>query len=153
MVIETGDTIAVKSKHGFLAALTRFFTRSEYTHVGLAIWIDNTLWLSEINGGGNHLVPMSQFSEIPYDVYECPVNRDRVREAILSSLSKRINYGFAALAVIGLLDWLKINTFLHARRILVCSGYVVSVYEATGWGEHTRIISPNGLTKLLKLRT
>lgn len=151
--IQTGDVIAVREKHGFLSPFTRFFTHSEYTHNGLAVWVNGGLWMAELNGGRNHMIPLSQLAEIPFDVYHCPVeDRDAVETAISESLRERIDYGFAALAVIGILNFFRIKVFLHARQILVCTGYCVKVLEAAGWQEHSRLISPQELTEELRYK-
>lgn len=151
--IDTGDVIAVKEKYGVLSAFTRFFTRSDYTHVGIAIWLHDGLWMAELNGGRNHIIPISQLSDVPYDVYHCPVeDRSRVDKAITDSLRVRVDYGFAALIPIGLLNFLDVKVFLHARQILVCSGYCVAILEAAGWPERSRIISPKELVADLKIK-
>jgi hypothetical protein len=54
--------------------------------------------------------------------------------------------------VIGPLNFLRINVFIHARQLLVCSGWCVMVYEKADWPERTRILSPADLTKLLTLK-
>lgn len=148
--INTGDLIAVRKAHSLLGRATQFFTRSAYTHAGLAIWIEGGLYLAELNGGRNHLIPISQLDN--YDVYECPEGLTGVRSSILKWLQTPVDYGFAALFIIGLLDWFKIKMFVHWRKILVCSGFCVAIYEDAGWPEHTRIISPAGLASELKLK-
>jgi hypothetical protein len=149
-LIEDGDLIAVHGKSGLLTPFTRFFTDSNVTHTGIAIWLDGGLWLAELNGGGNHMVPMSQIMD-GFDAFYSPVDdRQAVRHAVLESQRNKIHYGAFALLVIGLLNWLRIKMFLHARRILVCSGYCVKVYEAAGWPEHSYLISPAELAGMLK---
>lgn len=150
--ISTGDVIAVKRGEGLLSPFTRFFTRSDYTHVALSIWLGDGLWVSEINGGGNHMVPLSQLADTEFDVYACPVDAARVSVAILEKMRTHIAYGFAALPVVGLLNWLRLKIFLHARQILECAGYCVAVYEMAGWPEHTHLLSPVDLTQLLELK-
>lgn len=151
-LIATGDLIAVRETHGLLAPLTRFFTRSPVTHVGTALWMDGGLWMAELNGGKNHAIPLSQLSETDFDVYECPVDRVKVRATTLAALRLKIGYGIIALPIIGLLNWLRIKVFIHARRVLVCSGYCISIYEAAGWPERSRIVSPEELVEQLKLK-
>lgn len=151
--IQNGDTIAVMETEGFLSPFTRFFTRSNYTHVGMALWIEGDLWMAEINAGKNHAIPMSQLRGTAFDVYGSPVaDTLAVRRSAFDALREKIEYGFAALPVVGLLNWLKIKTFVHARRILECAGFLVMIYEGAGWSEHTRILSPQELTELLKLK-
>lgn len=153
-LIETGDLIAVRRSDSLLALATRFFTRDPHTHTGIAAWLDGGLWMAELNGGGNHLVPLSQLADRDFDVYCRPpeVAPDRVSVSILSNLRAHIDYGFAALPVIGLLNWLKLKVRGLQRRIVVCSGYCVNVYVDAGWKERTRIMSPAELTGLLNLK-
>jgi hypothetical protein len=148
--INTGDLIAVRKGNSLLGRATQFFTRSAYTHAGVAIWIEGVLYVAELNGGRNHLIPISQLKD--FDVYECPVPLEGVRTAIHKWLQTPVDYGFAALFAIGLLDWFKIKMFVHWRKILVCSGFCVAIYETAGWPEHTRIISPAQLASELKLK-
>ena len=149
--ISDGDLISVRTPHGLLGKATQFFTRSPYTHSGIAIWIEGGLYLAELNGGRNHLTPMSQLEDLEFDVYAEPAVTD-VRLSIFKWLRQPINYGYGAFLAIGLLDWLGIKMFVHWRKILVCSGWCVAVYEDAGWPEHSRIISPGELAALLVLK-
>lgn len=148
--IQTGDLIAVRKAHGILGRLTQFFTRSPYTHVGIAIWLGGELFMAELNGGRNHLIPLAQLDD--YDVYQCPEGLINIEASIQAWLKLPINYGFAAFIAIGVLDWFKIKAFVHWRKILVCSGYCVAIYETAGWPEHSRVISPRELASELTLK-
>jgi hypothetical protein len=150
--IETGDMVAVRTVHGILGRATRFFTRSDYTHVGVALWLGGELFLAELNGGRNHLVPISQLDD--FDVYARPANISAlaVEEATRYWLGFLVNYGFLAFVAIGFLNYFKIKIFVHWRRILVCSGYVVAIYERAGWPECSRVISPGELAAMLTLK-
>lgn len=149
--IETGDLIAVREKEGFLTPFTRYFTSSDYTHTGIAFWMAGGLWMAEHNIGKNHAIPLSQLADSDFDVFERPAEVvDNIDEAIQWGLRTKIPYGVLALFVIGLINWLRIKVFLHARRILVCSGFSVMIYERAGWPEHTRILSPRDLAEQLK---
>lgn len=152
-LIDDGDLIAVREHSGFLTPFTRFFTRSPVTHVGIALWMDGGLWMGELNGGKNHAVPLSQLSDTDFDVYYPPVpSRAKAREAVQEALRIKIPYAFGVLPVIGLLDWLRIKVFIHARKLLVCSGWCVMVYERAGWPERTRVLSPADLVAQLTLK-
>jgi hypothetical protein len=151
--IETGDVIEIKGTKGFLTPLTKYFTSSEYTHVGIAYWMDKRLWLVEINGGKNHIIPFTQLADEAFDVYENPgLDVRRIEESIEQSLRNKIDYGYLALPVVGLLNYLKIKIFIHARKILECAGFSVMILEGAGWPEHTRILSPQDLADLLKFK-
>ncbi len=153
-LIEDGDLISVRTQHGLFGALTQICTRSVYTHNGIAVWLDDGLWMTEINGGKNHAIPLSQLEGEEFDVFLPPLGLDRqaIRKAALESLRVKVPYGFAAAFMIGLLGLLKLKIFVHWRKIIVCSGYCVATYENAGWSEHSRIISPGELAGLLQLR-
>lgn len=148
--IETGDLIAVRTAHGIMGRLTQLVTSSPYTHVGVALWLGGELLMAELNGGRNHLVPMTQLTD--YDVYAQPADLRDVVGAIHQWLRLPVNYGFLAFVAIGLLDWFRIKAFVHWRQILVCSGYCVAIWETAGWPEHSRIISPRELAAGLDLK-
>lgn len=152
--IETGDLVAVRATTGPLTPFTRFFTHSDYTHVGIAFWMDDGLWLAEINGGANHAIPLSQLMEVDFDVFYRPdgITAAAILGAIRTALRRRIHYGYLSLPVIGLINYFGIRAFLHARQILSCAGYCVMTYEAAGWPECTRILSPQDLTELVQFK-
>lgn len=153
-LIEDGDLVSIRTAHGLFGRATQFFTGRVYTHNGIAVWLDGGLWMVEINGGRNHAVPMSQLIVDDFDVFRAPDGLDRaaIRKAALESIRVRVPYGYAATVAIGLLEFLGINKFVHWRKILVCSGYAVAIYEAAGWPEHSRIISPGKLSELLEYK-
>lgn len=150
MNIETGDLIAVRTAHGILGWLTQLLTRSPYTHAGIARWIADELFMAELNGGRNHLIPICQLTD--YDVYAHPDGLVDIDAAIATWLRAPIDYGYIAFVAIGLLDWFRIKAFVHWRKIMVCSGYCVAIYETAGWPEHSRVISPRDLAAMLKLK-
>lgn len=151
MKIETGDLIAVRTAHGVLGWLTQFVTRSPYTHTGVAVWLAGELFVAELNGGRNHLIPICQLTD--YDVYAQPDGLGDVGNAIQSWLRVPVDYGFLAFVAIGLLNWLRIKMFVHWRKVMVCSGYCVAIYESAGWPERSRVISPRELAAMLKLKS
>jgi hypothetical protein len=150
MTIETGDLIAVRTAHGILGRLTQIITRSPYTHAGIAVWLAGELFVAELNGGRNHLIPVCQLTN--YDVYAQPDGLGNVGSAIRAWLRYPVNYGFLAFVAIGLLNWFRIKMFVHWRKVMVCSGYCVAIYESAGWPERSRVISPRELAAMLKLK-
>lgn len=153
-LICNGDLIAVRGRTGLLAPFTRYFTRSDYTHVGVAFWMDGGLWLSEINGGHNHAIPLSQLAGVDFDVYQRPdgITGKAVQGAIRAALRERIHYGYLSLPVIGFINFFRIKAFIHARQIVSCAGYSVMTYEMAGWPECTRILSPQDLASMLRFK-
>jgi hypothetical protein len=157
-LIKTGQLIGVRDSHGILGRLTRFFTRKPYTHTGVAVWCASHLFMADLNSGRNALRPLSQLQS--FDVCDMPAGMDRtcVERAIFDWLAKPINYGFLAFIVIGLRCFLGLKTFIHWRKIMVCSGGSVAIYEQAadymrgfgmkipaGWDDHNRMLSPGEL--------
>ena len=140
-LIRSGDVIGVMSRKGPLAWITRAVMAlsggEPYTHVGVALWQSGRLYLVELNGGGNHLVPLSQLTQ-PFNVARpLPgVSPEDVQIAVDFELETHVGYGTASLILIGLR-----RLFGAAPRApwgLVCSGYVLSILRRLGW-------SPEGL--------
>lgn len=162
--IEDGDLIVVRGEH-LIDRLTRLVTRSPYTHTGVAVWLDGRLFMADLNSGRNHLTALSAVDN--FDVYRPPIGlyRDRIRQAVFDWLARPIDYGFPAFVVIGLRSLLRLKTFVHWRKVVVCSGASVSIYEAAAsamqtagepapvaWLEHNRMLSPGELASELQFR-
>lgn len=151
--IEDGDLIAVKGKEGFLTPFTKFFTRSPYTHVGVAFWMHGGLWLAEINAGANHATPLSQFSNVDFDVYDKPKEATgSIKDAIDTALRVKIHYSFSSLFIIGFTNYFKIKERIRSRKLLSCAGFSSFIYEIAGMPESTRVLSPAELARKLSLR-
>lgn len=152
--IATGDCIIVRDVAGLLTPFTKYFTHSDYTHAGVAIWIGEGLYLAELNSGRNHLIPLSQLRGCDFDVFHCPSNAGThdIRDAIQEALRDKIHYSVPALLVIGLAEWLRLNWSANAQHELVCSGFVVMIYDKLGWPPLSRVISPQKLSENLRLK-
>jgi hypothetical protein len=150
--IQTGDLIAVRDVHNILGTLTQVFTHSPYTHTGVAVWLGERLFIADLNSGRNHLTAVSQLSN--FDVCDPPsgLNRDDIERAVFDWLAKQIDYGFLAFPIIGLKCALRLKIFIHWRKIIVCSGGSVQIYEMAGWSEHSRMISPGELVDELSIK-
>lgn len=155
-LIEDGDGIMIRKKSGVLAALTRFFTGKPYTHSGIAVWQEGRLWMTELNSGHNHLVPLSQFASGDFDVYQCPVlDRAAVNEEVMEAMDQIVPYGVLSFIVIGLCEKLGLSTATYRgalQRVYVCSGYVVLVWNRCGWAFNNRLVSPGKLASQLVLK-
>lgn len=134
--IRSGDVIGVMSRKGPLAWATRAVMRlsggKPYTHVGVALWQAGRLYLVELNGGGNHLVPLSQISP-PFDVARplAGVTDDDVAGAVDAELEHHVSYGVWSLALIGVR-----RLFGQAPRApfgLVCSSFAAGILRRLGW--------------------
>jgi hypothetical protein len=149
--IKTGDLVGVRDVHNVLGTLTQDLTHSPYTHTGVAVWLGERLFMADLNSGRNALHAVSQLDN--FDVCDPPpgLERPKIEAAIFDWLAKSINYGMAAFVLIGLKCALKLKVFIHWRKIIVCSGGSVEIYENAGWGEHSRMISPGELVAELGL--
>ena len=135
-LIRSGDVIGVMSRKGPLVWATRAVMwisgGKPYTHVGVALWQAGRLYLVELNGGGNHLVPLSQISQ-PFDVARplVGVSDDAVAGAVDAELEHHVSYGVWSLALIGLR-----RLFGQAPRApfgLVCSSFAAGILRRLGW--------------------
>jgi hypothetical protein len=150
--IKTGDIINIRKHSGIISKLTEIFTRSPYTHTGISIWLNGGLWMAEINSGHNHLIPLSQFADINFDVFECPVDRNKVRTDILESLRVRVNYGIISFILLGIYNLFRIKERVSSLKDKVCSEYVQDILINAGWNSPGKMVSPYDLSKILKLK-
>lgn len=163
--IRDGDLITVRGQH-LIDHITSAVTASPYTHTGVAVWLDDRLFMADLNSGRNHLTALSCVPD--FDVYAPPAGLDRptIRAAVFDWLADPINYGMLAFVAIGvrcmLARLLHLKLVLHWRRIIVCSGGSVMIFEmaahmmtAAGltppkaWLDHTRMLSPGELANEL----
>lgn len=136
-LIRTGDLIAVRATHGGLPAVTRWVTRSPYTHTAVALWGGfrgvERLLVAQTNGAGCGLAPLSHFARTDFDVFDCPVDRGAAEQAVWALLGTRIRYDLADLARIAahrLLGW-PLPPADDGR--LICSALSASIYLHAGW--------------------
>jgi hypothetical protein len=163
-LIQDGDLIAVRGSHP-IDRLTSLVTRSPYTHTGVAIWLDDHLFMADLNSGRNHLTALSCLED--FDVFAPPAGLDRptIRAAALTWLASPIDYGFIAFVGIGIECMLARRTLIdNWRGIVVCSGGSVMIFEKAaqlmldarmvppaGWLRHSRQVSPGELAGELAL--
>lgn len=131
--IKTGDLIAVKRRDGVFPIATRIVTNSPYTHTGIAIWTGGRLLLAQTNAGGCNLAPLSQEAIYDFDVFECPVNRDKCEAATWAELGSRIPYGFLDCVRIFGYKVFGIPLPKNDGKDLVCSALSARIYMNAGW--------------------
>ncbi len=92
-----GDLIAFRSYRSLLGKVVRRLC-GPYTHTGVAVWLEEGraagLFITEMDGAKNVLVPLSQYAGVAFDVYRCPVDRVRVREILFEELRVRVGYSW-----------------------------------------------------------
>ena len=147
-----GDTIAVITPRNWIGKITQFFTHRKYTHTGIAIWVDGGLYLAELNGGGNHLTPLSHWEGLDFDVCEMPIGLIGVREATFEMLREPIDYSYSGFLAAGARAFFRIKQAIHWRTRLICVGFCVAVYEKAGWGKHDRVLAPFELVDALRIK-
>lgn len=153
-LLQTGDIIGVKNSQSKLGKLTQYFTRSDYTHTGMVLRANHGVWLAELNGGRNHLIPLSQLMDMPFDVFEPPVdNRAYLKTSILRWLRYPVEYGVLAFIAIGIMNYFRIKFFVKLKNMLVCSGFVIRILQSAGWNaEVSPLQSPGEFLAPLKLK-
>lgn len=132
--ILTGDLIAVKRRTGPMAVGTRLITGSDYTHNGIALWVEGRLLMAHINAGGASIVPLSQMAIYAFDVYDCPVgDRAAVECEAWALLGVRIDYDFKDLARIAAHIHLGVSLPLADDENMVCSSLAALILMNAGW--------------------
>lgn len=130
--IRSGDLIAVRSHRGGLSAITRWVTKSPYTHTAVAVWLADRLLCAEMNGGGAVLVPASVYVETDFDVFPCPCDRSEAVQAIFDLLGLDIDYDFGDLLAIAAHELLGRPLPEADDDNLICSALSASIYLRAG---------------------
>lgn len=152
-LLKTGQSIGVKENSSFLNKATRAFTFSKYTHVGIVKVDSSGVYLAELNGGRNHLIPLSQLRHKKFDVYECPEECvDYIEESINRWLRYEIEYGFMAFILIGLMKLLNYRFKIKLKNAMVCSGLCIAMLSTARWKKELDLLtSPGDYLAELKL--
>lgn len=131
--IQSGDLIAIRSRHGGLPAVIRWVTGSPYTHTAIAIWAEGRLLIAETTGAGSCLRPLSTYAGNDFDVISCPIDRVLVRMAVWDILGVKADYDLA--------DLLRIAANRLFGRPLpsaddeaqICSALSAAIWQLAGW--------------------
>jgi hypothetical protein len=133
--VQTGDLVAMRGARSLLAKATRWATRSPYTHTAVALRFRRGVWIAQMDGAGNVLVPLSQYADTDFDVFTCPVDREQVRAVVLEQLRLKIRYGWGDIAYLALHRVVGIPLPLQDDEDKVCSSYSATAYLLAGWGQ------------------
>jgi hypothetical protein len=135
--IKNGDILMYKGK-GLFSALIKFFTRSDYSHAGIAVWWNERLMVMEAVGKGVIVTPLSRnIDYYPGDVewfeYEEKISEeDRIKMMICGQEELGRSYGKLKVLWFGIkiffgLKLKKEDAEEHDR--LFCSEYVSKIYD------------------------
>ena len=131
--IQDGDLIAFKTPSGVFPRLIRLFTGKPYTHLAGALWLDDGLWIAEMDGLKNVLVPLSQYAKIPFSVFTCPVSdREAVRSQLLEGLREHITYDWMDIVRLGLYFLFRVP-LPKENDSLQCASWMARAYARSGW--------------------
>ena len=136
--IRTGDLIAVRKMHGFLPTLTRWVTRSPYTHTAIALWAGTDaqprLLVAEAKASGGFLTPLSQYADIDFDVFDAPRETLITIESVVwEVLGVPIGYDMFDLVRIGLNRLFGIPLPAGDDALKVCSALSATLWLQAGW--------------------
>lgn len=140
-LVRDGDLVAIRPTHGGWVRLVQWATRSPYSHCAIALWLADGLWAAEMDGAKNVLVPLSQYAQTPFDVYPCPVERDKVRDDILVTLRGHITYDWSDIGRLALNRLFGVPLPEVDNSKLVCSSWAALTWLRNGWKPAGRLPS------------
>jgi len=135
--IQDGDIVFVRNKNTVSAKVVRVFTRSLYSHVGFAFWIEaagkRRLMMVEAQGGAKRrIVNMSYYRENELDIIQAKEDWNIIGDQALSQLGL-VSYGWGEAAYVGLRETLlKVFNVQIPRKDFpgeICSEYVARILK------------------------
>lgn len=150
--IGDGDLVAVRSARSLLGKAT-LLAAGPYTHTAIALWLEGGLWVTEMDGVQNVLVPLSQYADASFDVFICQVDRARVRQVILEELRGKVGYSWADVA--RLVAYFTLGVPLPASEpgMQICSSQSAWIWATAGWPGAAKLPSipwPSALVRALE---
>ena len=135
--IETGDLIAIRDRKKLFSRITSLVTQSPYTHTAIAVWGGfagvSRLLVVESNAAGASLSPLSNYAEVDFDVFACPVDQATVEIELWNLIGAKIHYDPPDLVRIALNKRLRIPLPPQDDKNLVCSALSATIYRCAGW--------------------
>jgi len=154
--IQDGDIIFVRNRPSTTAWIIRIFTKSVYSHVGIAFWMETAsvrrLMMVEAQGGASRrIVNMSMYSDQELDVIKAPKPWGLVLKDALSRISQ-VPYAWMEAVYVGIVEaFLKYFDVQLPRKNFrgeICSEFVAKMYELPSLH-----VSPQGLMdELIELK-
>ena len=137
--IKDGDIVFIKNRKRFWSRIVRFFTRSDYSHVGIAFWASvnggdsERLMMVEAQGGARRrIVNISYHFGSDLDIVVPPKSWGYVYDTALAKLSE-VPYGYFEALYVGMREFLMkyFNIKLPRKNLPgeICSEFIGNVYD------------------------
>lgn len=153
--INDGDIIFIRNARTFTSKVIRFFTRSKYSHVGIAFWAiiggEERLMVVEAQGGtARRIINMSFYAKDQMDIVASPRPWIEYAKEALEHVGIE-EYGWFEATYVGLRESLftYLNILLAPRDFPgeICSEYVAKMLQLP-----TPHVSPQGLMNELNVQ-
>lgn len=134
---ESGDIVFIRDRKSILANIIQFFTRSRYSHVGIAFWMSSggiaRLMMVEAQGGTRRrIVNLSKYRNIDLDVMKAPDDWRNVANEALERLSE-VPYGYLEALYVGIVEALQqyFDVTIPRKNFKgeICSEFVARIYD------------------------
>ena len=153
--IKDGDVVFISKKKRLSASIIRFFTHSNYSHVGFAFWAEiagtRRLMMAEAQGGAKRrIVNMSFYKGIDLDIVKAPKDWSKMAPDALDRLGE-VRYGWLEALYVGFRESI-LKTFGWMLPEHDLPGEICSEYCARLLDMPEMHISPQGLWEELIAR-
>lgn len=93
-LVKNGDTIAIEGT-SLISKAIKLITGESVSHTGIALWLNNILYVVEMDMDKNVMVPLSQYANNHVQVYRHPnVTTEISSSIILALLVEEVSYGW-----------------------------------------------------------
>lgn len=158
--VQDGDIIFIRDKKGIFSKIIRFFTKSKFSHAGIAFWMSSgghrRLMIVEAQGGAKRrIVNLSYHSDGKYLAIAAPKSWSSINHNALEKLNK-VSYGYLEAIYVGFREFLlkyfdiKIKMFGFPGEI--CSEFIANVYDLADKHVSPQLLMENLLTIGQKIR-
>lgn len=131
-----GDVIFFKKNDSFISRVIAYFTKSEYTHVGLIVNYDestNIVTIIESNRFVDTRINMIELDQQKHEIYTLDKSQDET-DRIIKYAYQTVGMKYDYLQILGLLISLLFDTeyrFFDRKNKLICSELIdLSYYKA-----------------------
>ena len=138
--VKTGDTVAVyRFPHSdLLGLIVKMVTGDSRVHTAFAFTQEDNVFLAEMDGKKNVIVPLSQYSNAKLEVYSPPVQatHHEFRSAMWELLGERRDYSWSDIFWLGFS--IVFRTMRWAPKVenvgsMTCTEFNEHIYRKLGW--------------------